>query len=309
MSDDAQVDQLRDDIEQTRDNLSDTIEQLEERLAPERLQQDTSEIVREVVDKIMAEVQGKTGDLSQQIADQISSAVQGAATTKSEELMTQALGGVRTLGTSLWERVGQSPAPAALAAVGIGLLAAGSKGSSSPTTAGESENAGSSGAGVMSGVDNLLAKANSAAESLTGAVGSAGQGTGDLLNQAKSSLQTAIGSDGQGRGLVSDQPILAGLLALGLGAAMGLSMPATEKEREATSTLREQAQDRLNTMGIASDPQGMKDQAKEQLSSLASKVTETMTTGLDQAKQTATELASTAKETAADAASERGLTR
>jgi hypothetical protein len=307
MSDDQQIYQLRDDIEQTRDNLGETIDQLEERLAPERLQQDTTDIVREVADKILAEIQGKTGDLSQQISDQIQSAVQGVATTKSEELMTQAFASVRTLGTSLWERVGQSPAPAALAAVGIGLLAAGSKGSGTPSQSGEFENA--EGGGMMGGVDELLAKANTLANRATEAAGRTSQGTGDLLSQAKSYLPTSTDSNGHGQGIVSDQPILAGLVALGLGAAMGLSMPETAKEREVTAPLREQAQQRLEQMGIASDPQGMIDQAKQQVGSLATKVTETMSTGVEQAKQTGTDLVSTAKETAADAASDKGLTR
>lgn len=70
MSDDYEIEELRDDIDQTRDNMSETISQLEERLAPERLQADTTDIVREVADKIIAEIQGKTGDLTQQITDQ-----------------------------------------------------------------------------------------------------------------------------------------------------------------------------------------------------------------------------------------------
>jgi len=307
MSDDQQIYQLRDDIDQTRDSMSETIGQLEDRLGPERLQQDTTDIVREVADKILAEIQGKTGDLSQQISDQIQSAVQGAAATKSEELMTQAFASVRTVGTSLWERVGQSPAPVALAAVGIGLLAAGSKGSGTPSMQ-SGETANPDGEGVMGGVDELLAKANSLANRATDVAGQTGQGTGDLLSQAKNYLPTSAGSDGQARGLVSDQPIVAGLVALGLGMAMGLSMPETAKEREATSTIRDQAQQRLEQMGVASDPQGMMDQAKQQLGSLAGKVTETMSSGMEQAKQVGSELASTAKETAANAASERGLT-
>jgi len=64
MSDEQQIDALRDDIEQTRGDMSQTIDQLQERLAPERLQRDTGEIVKEVADRVVAEIQGKTGDLT-----------------------------------------------------------------------------------------------------------------------------------------------------------------------------------------------------------------------------------------------------
>jgi len=307
VSDDLYIEDLRDDIDETRDNLGATLNQLEERLAPERLQQDTTDIVREVADKIIAEVQGRTGDLTQQITDQIHAAVHSAATTKSEEMMTQAAASIRTAGASLLNRTGSSPAPVALAAVGIGLLAATSaKGSSSSNT---SDGSAQSGSGVMSTVDNLLGKANSVAERATNGMSGASQESGKLFDQAKSMIGNTPQSPDQVRGLVSDKPLVVGLLALGLGAAMGLSIPGTTKEREATSTLRTQAQDKLGAMGIADNPQGMIDQAKQGLSQLSEKIGESATTGLDLAKQATGEVASSAKETAAAAASDKGLTR
>jgi len=111
MSDDQQIDALRDDIEQTRGDMSQTIEQLQERLAPERLQRDTGEIVQEVADRIIAEIQGKTGDLTTGLSAQIQTAVHGAATAKTDELLTNAAAGARAAGASLWERVATNPAP------------------------------------------------------------------------------------------------------------------------------------------------------------------------------------------------------
>ncbi len=305
MSDDVQVEELRDDIDQTRESMSETIGQLEERLAPERLQQDTSDIVREVADKIIAEIQGKTGDLTQQIADQVQSAIHGAATAKSEEVLTQAAASIRTIGTSLWDRVGRSPAPVALAAVGIGLLAAGS--GSAGSSSGGSGDAANSGSGVRGIVDGVLAKANSVAERATGAVSNASQESGNLLDHAKGMVGDTAETPGQVRGLVSDQPLVAGLVALGLGAAMGLSMPATAKERDAASSLRTQVQNHLGEMGIATDAHGMMEQAKQGVGSLAGNVTESASAGLAQAKHAAGDIATTAKETAIDAAHDRGL--
>lgn len=313
MSDDIEVSELRDDIEQTRESMSETIEHLEERLAPERLQHDTTEIVREVADKIIAEVQSQTGDLTQQISEQIQSAVHGAATAKSEEVLTQAMGSIRTVGSALWDRVGSSPAPVALAAVGIGLLAAGGSSAAShqsrPDMVGQSENGGSIQSQAMGVFDSVRAKASEVSEQATGAVSDAGQESGALLDQAKSMVGNASMTPEQAKSIVSDQPVLAGLLALGLGAALGLSLPTTPQEREATSSLRTQAHQRLDERGIATDPSGMLDQAKQQLSSVGEALSDAVSDSLEQAKEGATDIAATAKESATTAAKDRGLTR
>jgi len=307
VSDDIQIDELRDDIEETRDNMSDTLSQLEERLAPERLQQDTTDIVREVTDKILAEIQGKTGDLSQQITDQIQAAIQGVATAKSEEVLSQATAGIRSVGASIWDRLGASPAPAALAAIGIGLLAAGGSHKASSAQGADARS------GVMNAVDGLLAGANSVAERATGALSGSGEqsDSGDqsesLISQAKGLITDRAETPGQLKDMATDQPLLAGLLALGLGVAMGLSMPGTEKERDLTSSLRPQLHDKLEQMGVASDAHGMMDQAKAKAGSIAQAVSEAATSSASQAKQAATDVMDTAKETAVTATRDKGL--
>jgi len=302
MSDNLQIDELRDDIDRTRGDMTQTINQLQERLAPERLQRDTGEIVREVADQVIAELQGKTGELTQGLSEQIHAAVHGAATAKSEELLTQAAVGARTVGASLWDRVVQNPAPVALAAVAIGLLAAGER--SGETGAGST----TSSSGAMGGIDEVLAQTNSVLERVTDAAGSAGERAGSAVERAKSALPHGAHPDGSTLpGLIGSQPIVAGFMALGVGLALGLTLPESDKERGLAAPLRAQTQQRLDGMGLASDPHGLVDQVKERAGGLAEQAKTAMSDGLSDAKQAASEMAKRAQVTAKDAASDHGL--
>jgi len=305
MSDDQQIDALREDIEQTRGDMSQTIEQLQERLAPEQLQRDTGDIVQEVADRVIAEIQGKTGDLTAGLSAQIQAAVHGAATAKSEELLTQATAGAQRAGASLWELVATNPAPVALAAVAVGLLAVGGRSGSSDKTGAEVSTPGSRATSVM---DDLLAHANTIADRATDATRETGERASAVVDRATGALSTGSTPDGTHlRALIGEQPLVIGLVALGLGAAIGLSLPETDQERDIATPLRDQAQQHLAGMGLASDARGLMDQAKGQVSGMAETVKTTMSDGLVGAKAAASEIAESAKTAAHDAATERGL--
>src|SRR6478735_8852961 len=130
VSDDRNVDEIRDDIEQNRDDMGRTISQLEARLNPDALQTQVTDIVRTVTDQLMSEFESKASDISARINEQVQSAVHGAATARTEQLFSEAEAFVRKAGRTLWERASQNPAPVALAVTAIGLLdAESSKGS------------------------------------------------------------------------------------------------------------------------------------------------------------------------------------
>jgi F0F1-type ATP synthase membrane subunit b/b' len=124
MSDDQQIDEIRDDIEQTRADMSQTIDQLEARLSPDALQEQASEIINRLSDQLLSEFQTKSDEISGKISEQMQTAVNSAATQKIDQFIEQAGSTARTAGATLWSRFANNPAPVALAAVGIGLLAA-----------------------------------------------------------------------------------------------------------------------------------------------------------------------------------------
>ncbi len=124
MSDDQQIDEIREDIEDTRADMSRTIDQLEARLSPDALQEQASELINRLSEQLLAEFSTKSEEISTRISDQMQSAVNSAATQKLDQLFTQAGDTAKTAGDTIWRRLSDNPVPVALAAVGIGLLAA-----------------------------------------------------------------------------------------------------------------------------------------------------------------------------------------
>jgi len=109
--------------------------------------------------------------------------------------------------------------------------------------------------------------------------------------------------------VIGNQPVMAGLVALGLGLAAGLVLPQTDVERSAVAPVRERVQDRLSDLGLPTEPGQVMERAKEQLGALTDQAKTTATEGIAQTKQAVADLAEGAKQTASNAASERGLGR
>lgn len=123
MSDDQQIEEIRDDIEQTRAEMSQTIDQLEARLSPDALQEQASEIISRLSDQLLKEFSSKSDEISSKISEQMGVAINSAATQKLDQVFGQASTTAKQAGGTLWHRLAENPVPVALAAVGIGLLA------------------------------------------------------------------------------------------------------------------------------------------------------------------------------------------
>jgi len=297
-----EIDGLRDDIEQTRDDMSQTIDQLQERLSPGRLQEDTTEMVRQLAEQVIAEITSATGGLSQMIGDQVQAAVHGAVTAKADALFDQTMTRARDSSATLWSRMADQPAPAALAAVGIGLLAAGARDGGGQNRATGQVGTGSS---VIDGVDRWLGGANDALESMKQGASQAGQQVSGIVQDAKQKVSSAapMSDGGSMTDLFGGQPLMAGLLALGLGLAVGLGVPESEREREMASSLGQQAQQVLGDMGMSGGVSGMVDQARQQIGGMVDQAKSAATEGMAQAKEMASEMAGTMRESASGATS------
>ena len=306
MSDDQQIDQLQDDIEQTRGDLAQTIGQIEERLSPSALQSQVTDIVQQLTDQLMSEFQGKSGELTSKINDQVSTAIQGVATSRVEQLIGQAGPAVGGVGKSLWSRLSENPAVGALAAVGIGLLAA-EEGARRSGGGQEWSNASS---GAQSG-EGITTKLSSMASQATDALG----GVVDTAKQQAQGITSGGQSSGSGStpaglgGMVSDQSLATGLLALGIGFLAGVAAPKTETERQAIAPLQGKANEQLEKMGVpGGSPQALLDQAKQTGTELLGQAKEQATGAVDAAKQTAGQAKQTAVDTAKQATSSGGST-
>ncbi len=300
------VEVIREDIERTRDDMSQTIDEIQERLSPDTLKQQAQETVQEITDQVLGEIRTKAADLTSSLTDQINAAVHSATVAKTDQMLAQAGDTARQVGASLWERMGQNPAPIALAALGIGVAASqilrgGNDGQAAPT----SNSPSSSGL-----TEKVSGSANAAHNVASGALDSALHGTSQALDQAQASIdgmkQSMPSMPGSVQGFLSEQPLAAGALVLGLGLVVGLGLPETQSEREAMEPVRARVQDGVaQTTGAA---QGLVEQAKEAASTLATEAKDAASSAAADAKSAAKDIGETAKNAGKQAASDRGLT-
>jgi len=295
---------IRDDIERTRDDMSQTIDEIQDRLAPDTLKRQAQDSVQEITDQVLGEVRTKAADLTSNLTDQINAAVHSATVAKTDQMLTQAGDTARQVGASMWERMGQNPAPIALAALGIGVVASqilrgGSDDQTQPKATAPS-------IGLS---DNVSTSANAAQTVASDALDSALHGTSQALDQAQAGFegmkQSLPSMPGSVQGFVSEQPLAAGAVALGLGLAIGIGLPETQSERDAMEPARRRVNDGLSQ--VAGSTQGLVEQAKDAASHLATDVKDAASGVATDAKGAARDIGDTAKNAGKQAASDRGL--
>jgi len=296
VSDDRDVDEIREDIEQNREDMGRTIAQIEERLSPDALQAQFTDIVRETTDRLLAEFESKTSELSARINEQVQSAVHGAATARTEQVFSEAEQFARKAGKTLWDRASANPTAMALAASAIGLLAV-ERSDMAPSAnsnggMGVIQQATSMMGDQVSGLkESISSLTNQAGEKATSMIGDRKEQVGQLAQQAPA--PTAFWES---------QPFTVGLLAAGLGFVAALSIPQSERERQAMAPVIEQAQERLDNMGVT-DSTGQGDggligQVKQTGAEIIGQAKSAASESLSQAGDMATSLGKTAVDSA-----------
>lgn len=272
---------LREEIEQTRAELSDTINAIQDRLNPQNLMEQAKETARDTATDMVA---------------QAKETVREATIGKAEQMVSNVGDTARGTGSSIIGTIKQNPLPAALVAVGVGWLwmnrTPGTTGdASSPSydtgyrfagtspAASASFNRGGSayvgaesrygtdgtsstvdGHGDLPGmmdktVDQVQNTASQLAAQAQSGAGAIMEGTQQLAAQAQSGVGTVVEgtqqrarqAQGQAQQMLQDTPLAVGGIALALGAAVGLALPETPLERslmgEARDTLVQRAQE------------------------------------------------------------------
>jgi len=223
------------EIEQTRQEMTGTVEAIGDRLAPGNMVKDATQAVRNAT-------VGKVEDM----ASQASGFIGGATST------AQGAGG------GLVDTIKRNPVPALMTGVGIAWLwksYSGGSGSQDPWASQSSWSAnrtgsygeykplassGGSGPGnvfeavgdKVSGVGDKVSGAGetvgSAAGQVTDSVGSAAGAVGGTARDVAGNARSAAGSATQ---FIGDNALAAAAIAVAAGAAIGLIIPATETER------------------------------------------------------------------------------
>ena len=328
MMDDAQTDEIRTDIEETRANMGQTVDELEARLTPEQLQDDATDIINAVTEQVMANLQEEGADLSEKISEQLQMAINSAASTKSEEVFEQISDSAMRLGTIIWERATENPASIALAAVGVGLAASGARRASHMISNDDDEDGYHYSQGAMDSMhskadnamdslhskagntmDSLHSKAGGAMETASNVAGHAQEMASGTVDEAKSLMHGMTFSGGMVQGFVQRKPLSAGLVALGLGAFVGMALPETSAEREAMASMRHEIKRPMTGMGMEGGPKEMMERAKEEMRDAANQAMRMASQSVEQFKQDSADVLTEAKNAAMEQARAEGLTR
>ncbi len=279
--DDADVGELSGSIAETRGHLSATLDEIEDRLTPERIKAQAKEMVSEA---------------TEQAKDAVRDATIGRAETAIDEVGRT----TRGVGRTMLDTIKQNPIPAALIGIGVGwLLFNGqshndadrlrtydSRGSRRLDRQGrlwmsdyeryeapdfgrsEGEREGNMTDRLQSGAGQVADQVHGTAGRVAGTVqdrmGDIQDRMGDLQDSTQQFASTA---QDRIQDVMHDKPLLAGAVAVAAGMIVGLALPETEQENallgEARDNLVEQVKE------TARETQGRIQNAAEQIGQAA----------------------------------------
>lgn len=248
-----EVENLKARIEETRHQMGETIDAIQDKLS--------------------------ISNISEQVSEQVSSVIETARNAVYKETIGKVVNymkikGSEISGTTVVKMVRENPLPFVLIAAGAGLLAyngfAGKEGSPKTRKAGEVNDDMETGLKRTSLLRSAKEKVSGVAESVGGAVESAYETVGGAAASAYSGIANSAGNAYTGAGElahsayekageygtlaqekydyhIQENPLAVGAVALALGAAVGLAIPSTRYEGElmgeASQNLRQKAQD------------------------------------------------------------------
>jgi len=231
---DDNTEQIRAEIEDTRAEMSQTINEIQERLSPEHLMGQVKETVREATIGKVERVMDKVGETI------------GGVTEPAREAMDRAGTAIKDTGRSVADTVWRNPIPVALIGLGLGMLAMrtfrGGNGYDydyettprttprvrRPNTLGQMETGGTG------ALDQVRESASDLATRSTSAVSNLG-------TKAKDSVST-VGT--RFNEVLRSNPLAVGAVAVAAGTAVGLVLPSTRFESEYIGEASERLVDR-----------------------------------------------------------------
>ena len=237
--------ELQADIASTRERIGKDIDELSDRVNPERLQNQAKDALADTLAGAQETVMGTVNDLGQK------------ASARAQEASSGLVGMIRS-----------NPVPAALIGLGVGLLAAG--GATVAGSSGGSSRYKTYGGDAYGGFDRTGGSASdrfgtSSNDALVGAkalprtsyaqdYGDQGYGQGyggraGSSSQGSFSQRSSHSSGAQGvMGWVEEHPLAVGAVTLLLGAAIGLSAPGTRYEDEAMGEMSDRSIQRAKSV-------------------------------------------------------------
>jgi hypothetical protein len=235
---DSETERIKADIEDTRAELGQTLNEIQERLSPEHLMGEVKETVREATI-------GKVERVMEKVNDKISTVTEPAM-----EVMGRAGEKLRETGSSIGNTVWRNPIPFALFGLGLGMLivkrvrnadggtmrSSGREsdrdmgyGMATPRYSGMARQYGAP--GEYAGAARQYGASNRGAlrDTAIGLMHGTGETVSNLGHRAK---EGALSARRGFQRLVHENPLAVGAAAVAVGAAVGLALPSTRIEQE-----------------------------------------------------------------------------
>jgi len=234
---DENTEQLRADIEDTRADMSQTLNEIQERLSPENLMGQAKEAVREATIGKVEKAMGQVGETFSAVAEPV------------REVAGRAGNAIKEVGTTVGDQIWKNPIPIAMIGLGVGMLVmknyrGQSYGSSSTPRRfpqGRSANyaLGDVGQARQTQAQSTGASTlNQVKETASDLANRSTQTLNDLGTKAKNSA-SRFGE------IMRDNPLAAGAVAIAAGTAVGLLIPSTQFESEYIGETGERLVDRV----------------------------------------------------------------
>jgi ElaB/YqjD/DUF883 family membrane-anchored ribosome-binding protein len=211
-----QTDQIRSDIEDTRAEMGQTINEIQERLSPEHLVNQVKESVREAT---IGKVQRAMETMGETISD---------VTEPAREVMGRA-------GNAIADGVWKNPIPLAFIGLGVGMLMMRRFGASSSRLTHQQRGQQNSRATSNLGGESLQQQGTvsrtfqQVKETASDLASRSTNNLNALSSQAKDSATQVSNRFGE---ILRDNPLAVGAVAIAAGAAVGLALPSTSIEKE-----------------------------------------------------------------------------
>lgn len=274
---DRRTREIQAEIAETREELSETIDAIQEKLRP-------SNLVSEATDKVKTATTERVRHMA------------GSATDRAQDVMRQ----TRETATDVWEGARQNPIPALMIGAGIAWLlidrardrSDGYSTSSRRPYRGSSSDAryrpgyGDTGyyrsqrVGSGTAVDfEAEYDAGDEEESYAAELRHVGHRAAGMADEARETLRrTSRGAQNGLRRLLRENPLLVGAAAMVAGAAVGAALPETERENEWLGETRDSLVDRAQE-AARSTANNVQEAAKDAVGDVVGQVTDRMTGG------------------------------
>lgn len=235
---DENTEQLRADIEDTRADMSQTLNEIQERLSPENLMDQAKEAVR---DATIGKVEKVMGQVSETLS---------AVTEPAREVAGRAGNAIKEVGTTVGDQIWKNPIPLALIGLGVGMLVMknyrgqsygnGSTQRKFPQGRNSSYSLGD--VGQPRQTQQQQSTASSALNQVKDTASDLANRSTQTLNELGTKAKNSASRFGE---IMRDNPLAAGAVAIAAGTAVGLLIPSTQFESEYIGETGERLVDRV----------------------------------------------------------------